>query len=83
MYATFGEQNAMKENFSQNLKDLRLGSNKFGKKLSQQQIASAIGVARSMISDYENGVKEPTLCVLVKLANYFDLSLDELCYGKK
>ena len=69
--------------FSDNLKSLRQGNNRFGKKFTQAQIAEQTGIARSMISDYEHGVKEPTLSVLVKLAKFFELSLDDLCYGKK
>lgn len=67
-------------NFGVNLKSLRLGNNKIGKKFSQQQVASATGLARSLISEYENNIKEPTLGALDKLAKFFDLSLDELCY---
>lgn len=64
--------------FAQNLKMLRKSQ-----KLSQQQIAEKTGIARSMISDYENGKKEPTLSVLDKLAKYFDLTLEELVYDKR
>ena len=67
-------------NFSKNLKSLRTGGNKFGKKFSQQQVAVGAGLARSAISEYENGVKEPTLGALHKLASFFDISLNELCY---
>ena len=67
-------------NFGKNLKSLRLGSNKFGKKFSQQQIAVSTGLARSVISEYENQIKEPTLGALIKLANFFDITLNELCY---
>jgi transcriptional regulator with XRE-family HTH domain len=63
--------------FADNLKNLRKS-----KKLSQQQIAGGTGIARSMISDYENGKKEPTLSAVVKLAEFFGLTLDEMVYGK-
>lgn len=66
--------------FCENLKQLRMGYNKTGKKITQQQVATSVGVARSAISEYENGVKEPTLGVLVALANFFDVTLDELCF---
>lgn len=66
--------------FSNNLKLLRSGVNKRGKKYSQAQVASSIGIARSAISEYENGIKEPTLGVLAKLAEFFCISLDELCF---
>ncbi len=65
--------------FSSNLKLLRSGNNKQGKKYSQAQVASSIGIARSAISEYENGNKEPTLSVILKLAQFFDITLDELC----
>ena len=64
--------------FAQNLKMLRKSQ-----KLSQQQIAEKTGIARSMISDYENGKKEPTLSALDKLAKYFNLTLEELVYDKR
>lgn len=67
-------------NFSKNLKRLRLGNNKFGKKFSQQQVADATGIARSAISEYENQIKEPTLGVLIALAEFFKITLNELCY---
>lgn len=66
--------------FSKNLKSLRTGGNKFGKKFSQQQVSSGTGLARSTISEYENGIKEPTLSALLKLAEFFDITLNELCY---
>ena len=69
-----------KVKFSENLKGLRKGNNKFARKFSQQQIASQTGIARSMISDYENGKKEPTLSALDKLSEFFEISIDELVY---
>lgn len=66
--------------FSQNLKSLRQGANSLGKKYTQQQLASSIGVARSAISEYENGVKEPTLAVVANIAKFFNITLDELCF---
>ena len=67
-------------NFSKNLKSLRGGNNKFGKKISQQQVASGTGLARSAISEYENGIKDPTLGALIKIADFFEITLNELCY---
>ena len=65
-------------NFAGNLKQYRKT-----RRLSQQQVADGTGVARSMISDYENGRKEPTLSALDKIAKYFDVTLEELVYGKR
>ncbi len=67
-------------NFSNNLKNLRTGSNKFGKKFSQKQVADKTGISRSLISEYENGIKEPTIGAVVKLADFFEITLEELCF---
>ena len=68
--------------FAENLKNLRTSGGKYKHKLSQEAIAKATGIARSMISDYENGKKEPTLSALEAIANFFEITLDELVYGK-
>ena len=67
------------QNFGKNLKDLRTGGNKFGKKYSQKDVSIATGISRSLISEYENQIKEPTLSAIIKIAEFFDVSLDELC----
>lgn len=67
------------QKFGINLKNLRLGANKDGKKYSQKDISVVTGISRSLISEYENQIKEPTLSAIIKLAEFFDVSLDELC----
>lgn len=47
-------------------------------KLLQKDIAAAIGLSIRAYQYYEKGQKEPTLSVLVRLADYFDVSLDYL-----
>ncbi len=59
--------------FSENLKMLREE-----RKIGQVQLAEAIGVSKGVISLWENGHREPTLTSLIALANYFDISLNEL-----
>ncbi len=56
-----------------NLKALR----KF-KKLSQDQFATNLGLTRSSYSGYENGVAEPNLQTLVKISEFYKISLDKL-----
>lgn len=46
--------------------------------ISQQTIADAVNVSRVSISQYETGSREPSLDVLNKLANYFNVSVDQL-----
>ena len=63
----------MKNNFSKNLISLR-SVNEIG----QIQLAKEIGVSKGTISLWENGLREPTLSNLIALANFFNISLDEL-----
>ena len=48
------------------------------KKVSQEEIATKLGLTRSTYSGYENGVAEPNLENLVKFAEFFSISLDKL-----
>ena len=51
---------------------------KWRKNLSQQNLADILNLQQTTYSDYERGVTEPTLSSLVKLANFYNISLDEL-----
>ena len=59
--------------FKDNLKELRLE-----KKLGQVELAKAINVSKGIISLWENGLREPNMYCLIKLAKYFNVSIDEL-----
>ena len=59
--------------FPQKLKQLRLAIN-----CTQAQMAELIGVTVRGYRNYELGAREPELSVLIKLADYFNVSLDEL-----
>ncbi len=59
--------------FKENLKDLRTE-----KKLGQVELATAIDVSKGIISLWENGLREPNMSSLIKLAAFFDVSIDEL-----
>lgn len=59
--------------FKENLKDLRTE-----KKLGQVELAKAIEVSKGIISLWENGLREPNMSSLVKLAKFFEVSIDEL-----
>ncbi|MBD3637256.1 MAG: helix-turn-helix domain-containing protein [Crocinitomicaceae bacterium] len=48
------------------------------RKLSQEEIASELGLTRSSYSGYENGVAEPNLSTLIKFSNFYNISLDKL-----
>lgn len=47
--------------------------------LRQTDVATSAGVSVRGYQYYEKDVKEPTLSVLLALADYFDVSLDYLC----
>lgn len=48
------------------------------KNLSMKELGSILGLAESTISLYENGKREPDIATLKKIANYFNVSVDEL-----
>jgi len=57
----------------QNIKKIRMK-----KKMSQGDIARALGVDRGYISNIENGKKNPTLATLQKIANALGVGVDGL-----
>ncbi|SMD00704.1 XRE family transcriptional regulator [Pedobacter nyackensis] len=59
-------------NISSNLKYLRKK-----KGLTQQQFADAMGIKRSLIGAYEEDRAEPKYDLLKKIAEHFDLTIDE------
>lgn len=52
-------------------------------KLSQQSLADKLNLSRSAVSAIETGTRNLTALELTKLADIFQLSLDELVYGEK
>lgn len=46
--------------------------------LKQTEVAARIGVSWRGYQNYELGLREPRMSVLVALADFYDLSLDEL-----
>ena len=59
--------------FSKRLKELRLNNG-----LTQKELAKAIEVGRTTISEYESGKIVPKQEGLLKLANHFNVSVDYL-----
>ena len=60
-------------NFGEKLRNLRTSQ-----KLTQQQLADRIGVAKSVVSYYESGDRYPSYDVLVKIARIFHTTTDYL-----
>ena len=50
--------------------------------LTQSELAKSIGTLQRNISNWENGVNEPDCATLIKLAETFKISLDEL-FGRE
>lgn len=46
--------------------------------VTQKQTAEAIGTIEQNYQRYERGAQQPTMPVLIALADYFDVSLDYL-----
>lgn len=46
--------------------------------LTQKQIAELLGTSANYYGDYENGKREITLSRIIKLADYYDVSMDYL-----
>ena len=63
----------IRESITSNIKRLRKESG-----LTQQQVADKVNVSRSAYSQYEMGLKQPTIDTLVKIADLYNCSLDYL-----
>lgn len=46
--------------------------------LTQEELSNKLGGSKNLVSNYENGISTPDIYTLVKLANIFDITLDEL-----
>ena len=51
--------------------------------LTQGQLAEMLNGKKSLISNYENGYSTPDIFTLCKLAQIFDITLDELVEYEK
>lgn len=61
------------DKFCNNLKYLRKS-----RSLTQQELADVLGISRQGYAKYENDLGEPDISTLIKLADYFDVSLDSM-----
>lgn len=53
------------------------------KKYSQLKVAMDLSMSREALSYYENGKRSPDVEMLVKLSQYFNVSVDYLITGKE
>ena len=59
--------------FCENLKELRKIN-----KLDQKDFAKILNISPKTISHWETGYTEPSISQLIAIANYFDVTLDDL-----
>ena len=52
------------------------------KHLNQQKVALDLNISLEALSYYENGKREPSLELLKKMSDYFNVSIDYLITGK-
>lgn len=60
------------------LKDLRKE-----RQLTQEQLAEILGVSNRSVSRWENGVNMPDLDLVIDIANYYDVSMEEILDGER
>lgn len=66
-----------KSYFAENLRNLR----KY-KKITLEELAEAVNISKSALSDYENEKFSPTLIICRKIADYFKTSVDILEFSE-
>ncbi len=70
---TIGKSKTISKKFGQRLKELRSQ-----KKMSQGDIARALGVHRAYISGLERGVRNPTLANIERIAKALGIEVSKL-----
>lgn len=48
------------------------------KRMSQLELAKALNISNTTLSQYENGLRTPSDEIKIKIANYFNVSIDYL-----
>lgn len=51
--------------------------------MNQEQLAKQLHVTRQAVSNLETGKTQPDIETLTKIAEYFDVSVEYLIYGKE
>ncbi len=65
-------------NIHTTLKNIRIE-----KGMTQEQVADKIGLTRQAISAYESGKRQPGLDILMSLAEFYNVEIEEILYGTK
>lgn len=51
--------------------------------VTQGELAEDLHISQTSVSKYERGLSEPDIEMLISLADYFKISIDELVRGSK
>ncbi|MBQ7123218.1 MAG: helix-turn-helix transcriptional regulator [Oscillospiraceae bacterium] len=52
------------------------------RKLTQRDLADALHISQTSVSKYERGESEPDLEMVIRMADFFEVSIDEFVRGK-
>ena len=52
-------------------------------KLTQKELADALHISQTSVSKYERGESEPDLAMVIEMADFFKVSIDEFIRGAK
>lgn len=52
------------------------------KRISQIKLSQILDISRSKLNAYENGVSEPAFATLIKLSEFYNVSVDDLIKAK-
>ena len=52
------------------------------RKLTQHDIAEALHISQTSVSKYERGESEPDIEMLIKMSDFFDVTVDEFVRNK-
>ncbi|WP_299222204.1 helix-turn-helix transcriptional regulator [uncultured Aquimarina sp.] len=56
----------------------RINKLRLDRKMSQMDVGAALGIDRENVRKYEKGLQEPKLSTIIKFAEVFEISIDEL-----
>lgn len=51
-------------------------------RITQRNLAEALHISQTSVSKYERGESEPDLEMVIKMADFFEVSIDEFVRGK-
>lgn len=61
----------------------KIKATRLEKKLTQEQVAELLGVSRQTISNWENEKSYPDIISVIKMSEYYEVSLDYLLKGEQ